>query len=276
MLSFTKMQSLGNDFVLIDGIRQSFSYGVDLIKHLADRRTGIGFDQLLVAVSGDGDADFSMRVFNKDGSEAEQCGNGVRCFAKFLQDQHLTDLDQFVVKTINQNIGIQINSGLEIIVDMGKPNFDPAFIPFVASSISGTYDLDIEGEKGEISVLSFGNPHAVLLVNDIESAPVERLGPLIEGHSRFPNRTNVGFAQPVSRSKIRLRVWERGVGETLACGSGACAATVACHKLGEIDDEVEVEFKGGVATVKWNDKGSIFLSGPAETVFHGQIDLSFL
>ena len=276
MLSFTKMQSLGNDFVLIDGIRQSFSCGVDLIQHLADRRTGIGFDQLLVAVSGDGNADFYMRVFNKDGSEAEQCGNGARCFAKFLRDQHLTDLDQIIVKTINQTIGIQINSGLEIIVDMGKPNFDPAFIPFAASSISGTYDLDIEGEIVEISALSFGNPHAVLLVNDIETAPVERLGPLIESHSRFPNRTNVGFAQPVSRSKIRLRVWERGVGETLACGSGACAATVACHKLGEIDDEVEVEFKGGVATAKWTDKGSIFLSGPAETVFHGQIDLSFL
>lgn len=276
MLPFTKMQSLGNDFVLIDGVRQPFPFEIDLIRNLADRKKGIGFDQLLVAVSGEGDADFSMRIFNSDGSEAEQCGNGARCFAKFLRDQNLTDLDQFIVKTKNQTIGIQINSGLEITVDMGKPNFDPEFIPFVASSISGTYDLDFEGEILEISVLSFGNPHAVLLVNDIEAAPVERLGPLIESHSRFPNGANVGFAQPVTRSRIKLRVWERGVGETLACGSGACAATVACHKLGKIDDEVEVEFKGGVATVKWIDKGSILLSGPAETVFHGQIDLRFV
>jgi|TARA_B100000686_G_C16806854_1_gene991873 diaminopimelate epimerase len=276
MLAFTKMQSLGNDFVLIDGVRQPFPFEIDLIRNLADRKKGIGFDQLLVAVSGEGNADFSMRIFNRDGSEAEQCGNGARCFARFLRDQHLTDLDQFIVKTINQTIGIQINSGLEISVDMGKPNFDPAFIPFVASSISRTYDLDIEGEIVEISVLSFGNPHAVLLVNDIEAAPVERLGPLIESHSRFPNRTNVGFAEPVSRSRIKLRVWERGVGETLACGSGACAAVVACHKLGKIDDEVEIEFKGGIATAKWIDKGSVLLSGPAETVFHGQIDLRFL
>jgi len=272
MLSFTKMHSLGNDFVLLDGVRRPFHLGHDHIQHLADRRRGIGCDQLIVAELGQNGADFSMRIFNTDGSEAEQCGNGARCFAKFLHDEGLTDQTRLVVDTGSRLIQLEIEDDWQVMVDMGEPGFEPAALPFDAQDEANVYQLDVAGEMVEISAISLGNPHAVLLVDDVDTAPVERLGPAIERHSRFPQRTNVGFACPITRSKVRLRVWERGVGETLACGSGACAAAVACHRLGRIDEDIEVELPGGIASVRWPGQGSVFLRGPAVTVYRGEID----
>ena len=271
MLRFTKMQSLGNDFVLIDGVRQPFQLEFAQIRRLAHRKTGIGFDQLLVAEPGRNGTDFSMRVFNTDGSEAEQCGNGARCFAKFLLDQGLTERNKLVVQVVDRVIGLEIEER-QVIVDMGDPIFEPSAIPFNAVVTSPTYELDVGGEMIEILAVSFGNPHAVLMVKDVETAEVDQVGPLIENHPRFPNRTNVGFVEPCTRSKIRLRVWERGVGETLACGTGACAATVACRRLGLVDDEIEVELPGGIAKAMWTGAGSVFLSGPADTVYEGRFD----
>ena len=272
MLSFTKMHSLGNDFVLLDGVRQPFHLGRDHIQHLADRHRGIGCDQLIVAEPGRNGADFSMRIFNTDGSEAEQCGNGARCFAKFLHDEGLTDQTRLVVDTGSRLIQLEIEDDWQVVVDMGAPSFEPGALPFDAQDEANVYQLDVAGEMVEISAISLGNPHAVLLVDDVDTAPVERLGPAIERHSRFPQRTNVGFACPITRSKIRLRVWERGVGETLACGSGACAAAVACHRLGRIDEEIEVELPGGIVSVRWLGQGPVFLRGPAVTVYRGEID----
>ncbi len=272
MLSFTKMHSLGNDFVLLDGVRRPFNLGRDHIQHLADRHWGIGCDQLIVAERGQNGADFSMRIFNTDGSEAEQCGNGARCFAKFLHDEGLTDQTRLVVDTGSRLIQLEIEDDWQVVVDMGAPGFEPGALPFDAQDEANVYQLDVAGEMVEISAISLGNPHAVLLVDDVDTAPVERLGPAIERHSRFPQRTNVGFACPITRSKIRLRVWERGVGETLACGSGACAAAVACHRLGRIDEEIEVELPGGIASVRWPGQGPVFLRGPAVTVYRGEID----
>ena len=272
MLSFTKMHSLGNDFVLLDGVRRPFHLGRDHIQHLADRHRGIGCDQLIVAEPGQNGADFSMRIFNTDGSEAEQCGNGARCFAKFLHDEGLTDQTRLVVDTGSRLIQLEIEDDWQVVVDMGAPGFEPGALPFDAQDEANVYQLDVAGEMVEISAISLGNPHAVLLVDDVDTAPVERLGPAIERHSRFPQRTNVGFACPITRSKIRLRVWERGVGETLACGSGACAAAVACHRLGRIDEEIEVELPGGIASVRWPGQGPVFLRGPAVTVYRGEID----
>ena len=272
MLSFTKMHSLGNDFVLLDGVRRPFHLGRDHIQHLADRHRGIGCDQLIVAEPGRNGADFSIRIFNTDGSQAEQCGNGARCFAKFLHDEGLTDQTRLVVDTGSRLIQLEIEDDWQVVVDMGAPGFEPGALPFDAQDEANVYQLDVAGETVEISAISLGNPHAVLLVDDVDTAPVERLGPAIERHSRFPQRTNVGFACPITRAKIRLRVWERGVGETLACGSGACAAAVACHRLGRIDEEIEVELPGGIASVRWSGQGPVFLRGPAVTVYRGEID----
>lgn len=272
MLSFTKMHSLGNDFVLLDGVRRPFHLGRDHIQHLSDRHRGIGCDQLIVAEPGRNGADFSIRIFNTDGSQAEQCGNGARCFAKFLHDEGLTDQTRLVVDTGSRLIQLEIEDDWQVVVDMGAPGFEPGALPFDAQDEANVYQLDVAGETVEISAISLGNPHAVLLVDDVDTAPVERLGPAIERHSRFPQRTNVGFACPITRSKIRLRVWERGVGETLACGSGACAAAVACHRLGRIDEEIEVELPGGIASVRWSGQGPVFLRGPAVTVYRGEID----
>ena len=272
MLSFTKMHSLGNDFDLLDGVRRPFHLGRDHIQHLADRHRGIGCDQLIVAEPGRNGADFSIRIFNTDGSQAEQCGNGARCFAKFLHDEGLTDQTRLVVDTGSRLIQLEIEDDWQVVVDMGAPGFEPGALPFDAQDEANVYQLDVAGETVEISAISLGNPHAVLLVDDDDTAPVERLGPAIERHSRFPQRTNVGFACPITRAKIRLRVWERGVGETLACGSGACAAAVACHRLGRIDEEIEVELPGGIASVRWSGQGPVFLRGPAVTVYRGEID----
>jgi diaminopimelate epimerase len=272
MLSFTKMHSLGNDFVLFDGVRRPFHLDRDHIQNLADRHRGIGCDQLIVAEVGQNGADFAMRIFNSDGSEAEQCGNGARCFAKFLHDEELTDQTRLVVDTGSRLIQLEIEDDWQVVVDMGAPGFEPAVLPFDAQNQAIVYKLEVADEMVEISAVSLGNPHAVLLVDDVDAAPVDRLGPAIERHPRFPDRTNVGFVCPVSRSKIRLRVWERGVGETLACGSGACAAAVVCYRLGRINEETEVELPGGTSWVRWPGQGPVFLRGPAVTVYRGEID----
>jgi diaminopimelate epimerase len=274
MLPFTKMHSLGNDFVLLDGVRQPFALDLDCIRRLVDRRTGIGCDQLIVAEPGRNGADFSMRIFNTDGTESGQCGNGARCFAKFLHDEGLTDQRRITVETPDRSIQLEIEDGWQVTVDMGPPLFEPPGVPFDAPEQANVYALEVAGEIVELSAISMGNPHAVLLVEEVEAAPVSRIGPAIEYHPRFPKRTNVCFARPTNRGQIQLRVWERGVGETRACGSGACAAVVACRRLGQVDDEVDVVQLGGIARVRWPGEGSVFLSGPATTVYHGEIDLA--
>jgi diaminopimelate epimerase len=239
------MHSLGNDFVLLDGVRRPFHLGRDHIQHLADRHRGIGCDQLIVAEPGRNGADFSIRIFNTDGSQAEQCGNGARCFAKFLHDEGLTDQTRLVVDTGSRLVQLEIEDNWQVMVDMGAPGFEPSALPFDAQDEANVYQLDVAGEMVEISAISMGNPHAVLLVDDVDTAPVERLGAAIERHSRFPQRTNVGFACPSTRSKIRLRVWERGVGETRACGTGACGAVVVGRVQGHLDERVDAKLLGG-------------------------------
>lgn len=273
MLRFTKMHSIGNDFILLDGVRQPIHLTPKQVRKLANRRRGIGCDQLIIAGPGRSDTDFSMRIYNTDGSEAEHCGNGIRCFARFLHDQGLTTQKQLSVSIEDRCVFVNIEPDWAIIVEMGEPVFTPSALPFITDHESDTYQLDVAGENVQISAISLGNPHAVLLVDDVSIAPVERLGPLIERHSSFPRRINVGFVSLVSRSKIRLRVWERGVGETLGCGSGACAAVVACHRFGHVGNDTEVELPGGIVRVNWLGEGSVFLQGTAVTVYEGQIYL---
>jgi diaminopimelate epimerase len=240
---------------------------------LTDRRIGIGCDQLIVAEPGRGGADFSMLVFNTDGSEAGQCGNGARCFAKFLHDEGLTIQKRIEVETSDRLIQLEIKDAWQVTVDMGPPLFEPSQVPFDAPEVADIYSLEIADEIIELSAISVGNPHAVLLVDEVDMAPVSRIGPAIEQHPRFPERVNVGFVRPNNRAQIQLRVWERGVGETLACGSGACAAAVVCHRLGQTDDEIDVVLPGGTIRVRWSGEGSVFSSGPATTVYRGETNL---
>lgn len=272
-LDFTKMQSLGNDFVVLDGVSRNLSMHGDLARFIADRHFGIGCDQVLVAETGRS-ADFRFRIFNRDGSEVEQCGNGARCFARFLRDRELTSQDRITVETINSRMSLFLKPDGEVQVDLGCPVFDPDQIPFVADAIASRYDIAVNGEQWEVAVLSMGNPHAVLFVDDVDEARVETLGPLLESHPRFPAKTNVGFCQVKSPDHIRLRVHERGVGETLGCGSGACAAVVAGIQLGLLQNEVRVSLPGGDARVGWQGMNSpVYLSGPAVTVYSGVLDL---
>ncbi|MGI9276670.1 MAG: diaminopimelate epimerase, partial [Endozoicomonas sp.] len=241
LLHFTKMHGLGNDFMVVDMVTQSVRLPTDKIRRLADRRFGIGFDQLLVVEPPtDPDMDFRYRIYNADGSEVEQCGNGARCFAKFVRDKKLIGRDVIRVQTAGGNIELRIQSSNEVTVDMGAPRLAPEEIPFKADAIASNYDLRVDGERFEISAVSMGNPHAVLQVDDVNRAPVDRLGPAIESHSRFPKKCNVGFMQIVDRGEINLRVFERGVGETLAWGNGDCAAIVVGLRLGFLDEHVPV------------------------------------
>ncbi len=272
-VDFTKMQSLGNDFVVLDGVSRSLPLSPDQARRIADRHFGIGCDQVLLAEAGQG-ADFRFRIFNHDGGEVEQCGNGARCFARFLRDRGLTDRDAISVETLSSRMLLRILPDGNVSVDMGPAVFAPARIPFDAEREADLYSLTVDGDNLEISALSMGNPHAVLMVTDVDTAPVERLGPVIESHPRFPARVNVGFCQVVARNHVRLRVFERGVGETLGCGSGACAAVVAGIRLGLLDAEVLVSLPGGDARVAWaGGDASVLLSGPAITVFNGVISL---
>ena len=275
LFEFTKMQGLGNDFVVFDTITQMVSLDTETIRALTDRHFGIGCDQLLlVEHSSQPDIDFRYRIFNADGSEVGQCGNGARCFARFVRDKGLTDKDVISVETLGGVLKLHIEADGQIRVNMGIPVFTPADIPFQASQQTDRYALELNGETIEIGAVSMGNPHAVTQVDDIDAAEVERLGSLIESHSRFPERVNAGFMQVVNRGKINLRVYERGAGETLACGSGACAAVVAGRQWNLLDDTVIVNLPGGALSIHWEGDGKpVWMMGPAVTVFEGNVDL---
>jgi diaminopimelate epimerase len=274
-LSFTKMHGLGNDFVVIDAISQSVSLSGEQIKQIADRRHGVGCDQLLlVEASEQRETDFRYRIFNADGNEVEQCGNGARCFARFVREKGLTSADRIPVQTRAGRIELIIRDDGQVTVDMGAPHLDPKDIPFQAMVRAPYYALSVKGETVEIGAVSMGNPHAVMEVPHIDSAPISKMGPHIESHSRFPNRANVGFMEVVDRSHIRLRVFERGVGETLACGSGACAAVVIGRVQDLLDETVTVHLRGGDLVVSWpGEQQSVFMTGPATFVFEGTIKL---
>jgi diaminopimelate epimerase len=274
-LSFVKMHGLGNDFVVLDGVRQPISLTTEQVRFLADRHFGIGCDQLLlVEPAPTPDTLFRYRIFNADGGEVEQCGNGARCFARFVRDEGLTDATTIPVMTASGRIVLHVEDNGEVTVDMGVPRLEPAEIPFEAPARAMSYPLAVHGEIHVISAVSMGNPHAVLRVEDVDSAPVETLGPAIESHPRFPKRVNVGFMQVLAPDHIRLRVYERGAGETLACGTGACAAVVAGRLHGWLVDTVKVDLPGGRLTIHWQGEGRhVLMTGPATRVFEGRITL---
>jgi diaminopimelate epimerase len=274
-LKFTKMHGNGNDFVMIDATRSSPDLNSTQVRHIADRHFGIGCDQLLlVEPPRSADTDFHYRIFNADGGEVEQCGNGARCFARFVRDKGLTGKTEIRVGTASGVIVPRIETDGRVTVDMGMPRFTPADIPFEAPQRALTYTLEIGGKKIEISALSMGNPHAVQIVPDVDLAPVATQGPLIECDPRFPRHVNAGYMQIVDRGRIRLRVYERGAGETLACGTGACAAVVAGISRSLLDTPVIVETRGGELTVAWAGDGApVMMTGSAKTVFEGEIDL---
>jgi diaminopimelate epimerase len=274
-LKFTKMHGLGNDFVVMDALAQPLTLDARQLRLLADRHFGIGCDQvLLVEPPRQPDTDFYYRIFNADGGEVEQCGNGARCFVRYVRERGLTTKTAIRVGTLGGVIAPQLEADGQVTVDMGVPVFEPPKIPFVAAEQALTYKLDVNEIVLEINVLSIGNPHAVQIVADVERSPVTTLGPLIETHSRFPQRVNAGFMQIVDRSHIRLRVYERGAGETLACGSGACAAVVAGIMCGILDQRVRVTTRGGDLGISWAGAGrSVLMTGPATTVFEGEIEI---
>ena len=274
MLKFSKMHGLGNDFIVIDAIRQSVSLNATKVKFLADRHFGIGCDQLLLVESSDHpDVDFRYRIFNADGGEVAQCGNGARCFAQFVYDNGLTDKTTIAVETASGVIYPTLQDDDQISVDMGRPRFLPEQVPFKVAEAANTYMLAIEpGHQVEIAALSMGNPHAVMLVDDVDTAPVLEIGPLIEAHPQFPERVNAGFMQLVSHDVIKLRVYERGAGETSACGTGACAAVVSGIRRGLLARNVAVQLPGGHLQISWPDEqASVTMTGPATHVFDGEI-----
>ncbi|MDP3411676.1 MAG: diaminopimelate epimerase [Polaromonas sp.] len=290
LIRFTKMQGAGNDFVMLDETRQRLNLTPGQYRFLADRHFGVGADQILsVRPASEPDIDFEYVIHNADGGEVEQCGNGARCFARFVREQGLTDKDAVRVKTLSGVIEPRMQPDGRVTVDMGAPIFELARVPFDAAGLTPEavqswqkwpLALSGQGDKAPvlIAVLSMGNPHAVQLVDEVETAPVLETGPLIEGHARFPRRVNAGFMQVVSRSQIRLRVYERGAGETLACGSGACAAVVAGIRLGLLDARVDVWTHGGTLTIEWQGgvdaaPAPVLMPGPATTVFEASIDV---
>jgi len=279
---FTKMQGAGNDFVMLDGIAQPFALDRDQLRRLADRRFGVGADQiLLVERAPHPGVDFRYRIFNADGGEVEQCGNGARCFVKFVRDRRLTDRATIRVETVGGIIEPRLEADGEVTVDMGVPRIDPAQVPFDANGLVARaehaerlWSLRLAGIERWIGVVSMGNPHAVQIVPDIEAAPVADEGPRIELHPRFPQRVNAGYMQVVDRNTIRLRVWERGAGETLACGTGACAAVVSGIRRGALDTPVVVHTRGGRLRIAWQgDAHPVLMTGPAEKVFEGEVEL---
>ena len=274
-LKFSKMHGLGNDFVVIDGVRQSVSLTPEQIRFLGHRNFGVGFDQLLLVEKASApDVDFRYRIFNADGGEVEQCGNGARCFVRFVHDQGLTDKREIRVETMRGVIGPRLEEDGNITVNMGAPVFEPEKIPFDSQSMEIIQNITVGGVEVGITAVSMGNPHAVQVVADVDAAPVEVQGPLIENHPRFPKRVNAGFMQIVDRHSIKLRVYERGAGETLACGTGACAAVVSGISRGLLDSPVRVSTRGGELSIAWAGKGKpVMMSGPAVTVFSGEIEL---
>jgi diaminopimelate epimerase len=274
-LEFSKMQGLGNDFIVLDGVRQRVELSSAQMRFLADRHFGIGCDQiLLVEAPTQPGIDFRYRIFNADGGEVEQCGNGARCFVRFVHEAGLTDKREIRVETRGGIISPRLEGDGTVTVDMGIPRFLPAEIPFIDDENVVIYSLDVADETLEISVVSMGNPHAVQVVDQVDSAPVGEHGPLIEGHERFPQRVNAGFMQVLDRHAIRLRVYERGSGETLACGTGACAAAVTGIRRGLLDSPVRVTTRGGDLDIAWAGPGQpVLMTGPAVTVFTGEIEI---
>jgi diaminopimelate epimerase len=274
-LKFSKMHGLGNDFVVLDGVRQSLTLTPEQLRHLADRHFGVGCDQiLLVEPAVQPGVDFRYRIFNADGGEVEQCGNGARCFVRFVHEQGLTDKREIRVETMSGVIGPRLEADGLVTVDMGVPVFEPERIPFVSPSAEMVQPLMVRDRDVMITAVSMGNPHAVQVVADVDEAPVAKDGPLIESHPRFPQRVNAGFMQILDRHAIRLRVHERGAGETLACGTGACAAAVTGIVRGLVDSPVRVETRGGDLSIAWAGVGTpVLMTGPAVTVFSGEIDL---
>ena len=271
-LRFTKMHGLGNDFVVLDGIAQRIDLTPAQYRRLADRRLGVGCDQVLVVERPRSpDVDFRYRIFNADGGEVEQCGNGARCFVKFVRDNGYTQAKRIRVETAGGIIVPEIDDSGEVTVDMGVPRFRAEEVPFTGGTGAVEEALDVGGAVRRVSVLSMGNPHAVQVVADADAAPVTDEGPRIERHPRFPSRVNAGYMQVVDRANIRLRVWERGAGETLACGTGACAAVVAGIRRGLVDSPVRVATRGGALTITWEGDGRpVMMKGPATTVFEGR------
>ena len=282
-LRFTKMQGAGNDFVVVDATRAPLTLDADAMRRLGDRRFGVGADQLLVVErSATPGIDFRYRIFNgASGDEVEHCGNGARCLLRYVRDKGLTDKDSIRVETLNNVLELQLRADGRVSVDMNAPVFELARVPFDTAGLvarehgsSQLWPLDVGDQFVEVAVLSMGNPHAVQLLHDVASAPVATIGPAVESHPRFPRKVNAGFMQVVNRSSIKLRVFERDAGETLACGTGACAAVVAGIRLGLLDARVDVHTHGGLLTIEWAGGAQhVFMTGPAETVFEGQIDL---
>ena len=282
-LPFTKMHGAGNDFVVLDATRAPLALSPAQYRFLADRRFGIGADQILIVEPGDParGTDFTYRIMNADGGEVEQCGNGARCFARYVHDKGLTTRTTIRVQTRKTVIWLRLQLDGRVTVDMGAPFLVPAEVPFDTTGLSPRLEFGAElwpvalaNHPVELAVVSMGNPHAVMRVDSVAQAPVDELGPQIESHPRFPRRVNAGFMEVVSRGHIRLRVYERGTGETLACGSGACAAVVAGIRLGWLDTTVDVDMPGGRLTISWAGPGSpVLMTGPATTVFDGVIDI---
>ena len=273
-LKFTKMQGLGNDFVVIDAVNQTVCLSPTQRRMLADRHFGVGCDQILLVEKALGDADFRYRIYNADGGEVEQCGNGARCFVRFVHDRGMTQKNEIRVETSGGLIVPRLEANGQVSVNMGAPKFEPEQIPFIAEKRAMNYSIDISGRQIEISAVSLGNPHAVQLVEDVDKAPIITEGALIEHHSRFPKRVNAGYMQVVDRGHIRLRVYERGAGETLSCGTGACAAVVTGIIRGLLQSTVEVNMRGGDLTVRWEGEDQpVWMTGPAVAVFDGEIEL---
>jgi len=271
---FTKMHGLGNDFVLIDGVNQTVQLSLEQLRLLADRHFGVGCDQILLAEKAKTNADFRYRIFNADGSEVEQCGNGARCFARYVHDRGMTQKNEICVETLGGLITLKLESNGEVTVNMGTPKFEPHEIPFIAEKRMLTYPLDINDKRVEFSILSMGNPHAIQIVEDINHAPVLVEGALIECHPRFPQHVNAGYMQVVNHNHINLRVYERGTGETLACGTGACAAVVTGITRGLLGSTVKVSTLEGNLIVHWEGENHpVWITGPAISVFDGEIEL---
>jgi diaminopimelate epimerase len=272
-VQFTKMHGLGNDFAVFDAINQPIIFTSELVKRLGDRHEGIGFDQLLVVEAYTGEeADFRYRIFNADGSEVEHCGNGARCFARFVYDQGLTQKTRIPVMTQSGRIVLDLTDNGQVKVNMGIPRLEPAEIPFIFQQRQMLYTVEIGQNSVQLAAVSMGNPHAVLQVADTETASVELLGPRLESHPLFPKRVNVGFMQVLNPEHIQLRVFERGVGETRACGTGACAAVVAGRLQGLLAEEVQVDLPGGRLQIAWQGEGQpVYMTGPATTVYTGTL-----
>ena len=273
LLKFTKMHGAGNDFVVLDSVRQHVSLSTEQLRLLADRHFGVGCDQiLLVEKAHDSSADFRYRIFNADGGEVEQCGNGARCFVRFVHEQKLTNKTEIVVETHSGLIRPRLEKDGRVTVNMGAPVFDPDRLPFTGGTGGVSEPLVVDGETLVISAISMGNPHAVQVVEDVGSVALEIIGPLIEHHPRFPKRVNAGFMQVMDRQHVRLRVYERGSGETMSCGTGACAAVVAGIRRGLLDSPVTVATHGGTLSIAWEGE-AVLMTGPAISVFTGEINL---